>query len=290
MSRRIIREVTQLGEEDLVVITTHPRAKVDIPLHYHPEYELRMVQCATGTVTVGDVTHTFSENELVLVAPNVPHSWNSNENDAEMTTIQFSPELIPETILARRVMSPIKALLERAQRGVRFPKETTELVLKKIEELNTLSDFDATLAYLSLLHELGNIEGSEQIALHQVEGQMTNTKNRRIRKVLTHINNNIHSTIMLADVADLVGMSPSAFSHFFKRHTKRSFTDYLIEYRLGIASKLLIETDKTIAEICFKSGFENISNFNRAFKSQKQCTPREYRAKRKIVATSYKVM
>ncbi len=290
MSRRIIREVTQLGEEDLVVITTNPKAKVDIPLHYHPEYELRLVRSATGTITVGDVTKTFTDKELVLVAPNVPHSWNSNENEAKMTTIQFSPELIPESILTRRVMASIKQLLERAQRGIRFPKDKIDDIEAQIEQLSEKSDFDATISYLILLNELGHIENTEQVALFQVEGQMNNTKNRRIRKVLNHINNNIHSTIMLADVAELVGMSPSAFSHFFKRHTKRSFTDYLIEYRLGIASKLLIETDKTIAEICFKSGFENISNFNRAFKSQKLCTPREYRAKRKIVATSYKVM
>ena len=94
---------------------------------------------------------------------------------------------------------------------------------------------------------------------------------------------NLQSNIRINDVAEQVSMSPSAFSHFFKKRTQRSFTDYLTDLRIGHAARLLIDSEKNISEICFESGFNNISNFNRSFKAQKGCTPSEFRSQQKLI-------
>ena len=98
-----------------------------------------------------------------------------------------------------------------------------------------------------------------------------------------YLYDNLMNNIKINDVAQLVSMTPSAFSHFFKKRTQRSFSDYLTDLRIGHAAKLLIETEKNISEICFDSGFNNISNFNRSFRAQKGCTPSEFRSQQKLI-------
>jgi AraC-like DNA-binding protein len=100
---------------------------------------------------------------------------------------------------------------------------------------------------------------------------------KRILKVKNYIAQNYKYEVRLSTLADIAGMSPSAFSRFFKLHTGRNLSEYIIEQRLGYASRMLVDTSKGVAEICYDCGFNNLSNFNRIFKKRKNCSPTEFR-------------
>ncbi len=100
---------------------------------------------------------------------------------------------------------------------------------------------------------------------------------RRVEKSMDYINKNFDKSIKLNEVAKLCNMTEAAFSRFFKAKTGMTFIDCLNEIRLGNASRMLIDTSQSIAEIAYHCGFNNISNFNRIFKKKKSCTPKDFR-------------
>ena len=105
----------------------------------------------------------------------------------------------------------------------------------------------------------------------------TVSDSRRVRKVEEYINKNYNKEIRLQSLADLIGMTPTAFSRFFKLRTGRTISDYIIDLRLGYASRLLADSTMSIVEICYECGFNNVSNFNRIFKRKKGCSPKVFR-------------
>jgi len=164
-----------------------------------------------------------------------------------------------------------------------FSKETTNKLLDRILMLTETRRFESLLEFLSVLNDLATSPSQRTLSSLSYVGQFDTSKSRRIKIVNQYLYDNLINPIKINDVAALVNMTPSAFSHFFKKRTQRSFSDYLSDLRIGNAAKLLIESEKTISEICFESGFNNISNFNRAFKEKKGCTPTEFRSQQKYI-------
>jgi AraC-like DNA-binding protein len=136
---------------------------------------------------------------------------------------------------------------------------------------------------MSLLYDMSISKGQRQLASSSYMGYIDPSKSQRIEKVTSYLNTHLQKSIRIKDVADLVNMSETAFSHFFKKRTQRSFTDYLLDLRVGYASKLLLETEQTISEICFESGFNNTSHFNRIFKRKRENTPSEFRSEQRLI-------
>ena len=167
--------------------------------------------------------------------------------------------------------------------GILFSDETTQNMIDRILKLSEVTGFDSFLTFLSILYDLSLSRNQVTLSSPSYVEQFDTSKSRRIKMVNQYLIDNLHNPIRINDVADMVNMTPSAFSHFFKKRTQRSFSDYLLEIRIGHAAKLLIDTEKNISEICFESGFNNISNFNRSFKKLKACTPREFRSQQKII-------
>ncbi|HOI48316.1 MAG TPA: AraC family transcriptional regulator, partial [Prolixibacteraceae bacterium] len=192
-------------------------------------------------------------------------------------------DLLGEHILSRKLTLPIKELLERSKAGVLFSEETTAVMADRILKLTQTRGFDSLLDFLSILYDLSISRNQLNLSSLSYVGQFDTSKSRRIKMVNHYLYENFSNPVRIEDVARLVNMSPSAFSHFFKKRTQRSFTDYLTELRIGHAARLLIETEKNISEICFESGFNNISNFNRSFKMQKGCTPSEFRSQQTLI-------
>jgi AraC-like DNA-binding protein len=282
---RIVREITPISNDDFFVIFNHINAKFDFPIHYHPEYELNLVINSKGKRIIGDSIENYENTDLVLIGPNTPHAWTGimDNSNAQVITIQFHSNFLSDKSLSRNIALPLKDVLSKSRRGVLFSQETTKKMVDKIEKLSNIQGFDSLLEFLSILYDLSISRNQKMLASASYVGHIDPSKSRRIRKVTDYINDNFHNEIRIKEVAKEANMSETAFSHFFKKQTQRSFTEYLIDVRIGYAAKLIIDSEKNINEICYESGFNNISNFNRTFKNKRGITPSEFRSLQKLI-------
>jgi AraC-like DNA-binding protein len=169
-------------------------------------------------------------------------------------------------------------MLKEARKGLSFPMDAIMRVYQQLDTLSSVKDgFYAVMQFLTILYELSRCEGARTLATSSYAKVEVESDSRRVLKVKNYIAKNYMDEIRLNTLADIAGMSPSAFSRFFKLHTGRNLSDYIIEMRLGYASRMLVDTARSIAEISFQSGFNNLSNFNRIFKKKKGCSPSEFR-------------
>lgn len=282
MHENVMREITSLKQSDCFTIFTRRKDCFDFPLHYHDEFELNLVINATGAKRViGDHIEEIGEYELVLVGSNLPHVWLGDGFPKESiteVTITFHKDFFDDKFLLRNQLSFIRKMLEKSSRGILFSVPTIKTLAPRILGLPQKQGFDSVLELMSILHDLSI---SRNYRLLSDSGFITPEKqtysSRRIEKVMNFAHSNFHKEISLAEVAKLTNMTETAFSRFFKVQTGRTFINCLNEIRLGHASRMLIETTHSISEIAYDCGFNNISNFNRIFKTKKGCTPKDLR-------------
>jgi len=282
MKNTLLREITPLTQSDCFTLFSRVKSEFDFPLHYHEEFELNFIQNAKNARRViGDHIEDIDELELVLVGSNLQHAWfthHCKSNEIKEITIQFHKDLFDEKLLRRNQLSFIRTMLEKSLRGILFSKETTQQLAPRIMELNQKQGFDSVLELMSILHDLSisrNMRILSDASFNNTEQYTYNS--RRIEKTLEYMNHNFDKPITLNEVARLANMSDAAFSRFFKQRTGNTFIDSLTEIRLGHASRMLIDTTQSIAEVAYHCGFNNISNFNRIFKKKKSCTPKDFR-------------
>ena len=282
MSTNIIREITPLTQNDCFTIFSRVKKEFSFPLHYHEELELNLIINAKGARRIiGDHIDQIDDMELVLIGPNVYHAWFTHQCTSEEiheVTIQWHRDLFDDKFLRRNQLSFIRSMVERSQKGILFSRETTVALAPRILSLNQKNGFDSVLELLSILHDLSISRNMRTLS----DGSFTNNQHvtynsRRIEKAFEYMNTNYDKAITLGEVAKLVSMTEVSFSRFIKKRTGNTFIDSLNEIRLGHASRMLIDTTHSIAEISYHCGFNNISNFNRIFKKKKTCTPKEFR-------------
>ncbi|SEB00214.1 AraC family transcriptional regulator [Pedobacter hartonius] len=278
----IIKEITPLTHKDCFSIFSRVKKNFDFPLHFHEEYELNLIINGAGAKRViGDHQEEIADMELVLVGPNLSHTWVTHhcENTAiTEVTIQWHKDFFDEKFLKKNQMGLIKEMLERSGRGILFQPDTAILLAKRLMALNDLKGFTGVMELMNILHELStldNIRVLSQVAINN--NQILNPNSRRIDKANEFMNANFQKQITLKDIAKLVSMTDVSFSRFISKRTGNTFVDTLNEIRLGHATRMLIETNSPIADISVNCGFNNISNFNRIFKKKKLCTPKEFR-------------
>jgi len=282
MKTKLMREITPLTQSDCFTIFSRVKSAFDFPLHYHEEFELNFIQNAKGARrVVGDHIEEIDELELVLVGSNLQHAWFTHRwtsREIREITIQFHKDLFDEKFLRRNQLSFIRTMLEKSLRGILFSRETAQALAPRIIELNQKHGFDSVLELMSILHDLSISRNMRILSDASFTNHDQYTYNsRRIEKTLEYMNQNFDKSITLSEVARLANMSDAAFSRFFKQRTGNTFIDSLTEIRLGHASRMLIDTTQSIAEVAYNCGFNNISNFNRIFKKKKGCTPKDFR-------------
>jgi AraC-like DNA-binding protein len=283
MSKSIIKEITPLTKADCFTLFSRFKTEFDFPLHYHEEYELNFIENAGGAQRVvgGDVA-VIEDLELVLVGSNVRHAWFTHEcKDKKIheITIQFHKDLFSDIFLKRNQLGYIRGLFEKAQNGILFSRETIVRIAPRIKALERRSGFDSVLELMSILHDLSTSRNIRVLSTTTgaTPSDALYSDSRRIEKVVQFINENFGKAIRLGEAAKLAGMTETAFSRFFKAKTGVTFVDCLNEIRLGHASRMLIDTTNSIAEIAYDCGFNSISNFNRIFKKKKGSRPKEFR-------------
>ncbi|WP_443777481.1 AraC family transcriptional regulator [Bacteroides clarus] len=275
----IQKEITPISNDDLFIVLNHPDAKFDYPIHYHSDFELNLVLNTYGERIIGDSIEKFGELDLIMIGPGLPHAWKGEIIEGNhVITIQFSENLLNFPILNKRLFSTIKQLLHDAQKGISFSEETMLRMKERILLLTRMQGFHTVLEFFSILHELSTSEYHTLVDnLYNTLDTVRTSKSRRIAKVCKYIELNYQEPIKLKETADLVNMSESAFSHFFKKKTNFTFIEYVTNLRIAHACQMLTETSHTVAEICYSCGFNNLSNFIRTFKKKKGNTPNEYR-------------
>ena len=281
MNNNIMREITPLTQNDCFTIFSRVKKEFNFPLHYHEEFELNLIINAKGARRiVGDNIEIIDDAELVLVGPNLGHAWFTHQcksEDIKEITIQWHKDLFDDKMLRRNQLSFIRSMLERSAKGILFSKETIKALTPRIVSLNQKNGFDSVLELMSILHDLSTSRNMRTLSDITFNNDHFNYNSRRIEKAFEHMNNNYDKQVTLGEVAKLVSMTEVSCSRFIKKRTGFTFIDSLNEIRLGHASRMLIDTTHSVAEISYNCGFNNISNFNRIFKKKKNCTPKEFR-------------
>jgi AraC-like DNA-binding protein len=276
-----MREIIPLTPNDCFTLFSRTKKEFNFPLHYHDEFELNFICNAKGAKRiVGDSIEVIDDVELVLIGPNLYHAWFTHQcKSREITelTIQWHRDLFDDKFLSRNQLNFIKCLFDRAQRGISFSKETIKNVAPQIKSLDQKGGFASVLELMSILHELSVSPNIKTLSDATFINTQFNYNSRRIEKAFQYMNHNYDRSVTLGEVAKLVSMTDVSFSRFIKKRTGNTFIDTLNEIRLGHASKMLIDTTHSVAEISYNCGFNNISNFNRIFKKKKGCTPKGFR-------------
>lgn len=258
--------------------------------HFHKEYELLYNIENSGTRFIGDSIRRFGNHDLVLVGPNIPHYWHSDDQyftgdptiKARVVLVQFVEDFLGEKFLNAPEVAVIKNLLQRAAQGIQIRGEDARQIGEKIYELTRLSGWKRLLLLIEVLCLMS--EAKDYILLastgfcesHKVGNE------ERISIIFNHIIKNHHREYKLEEAAGLASMNPSAFCRYIKKNTAKTFSQVLNEVRIGFACKILINTSDSISQVAYNCGYQNVPYFNRQFRVIKDRTPMEYRQKYKV--------
>lgn len=251
--------------------------------HFHPELELVLILESTGTRFVGDSIEKFNEGEMVLLGENLPHMWindpdyyEGNSNlQAEAIAVHFKKEFLGNTFFETPEMVHILNLIAKASLGIVFTDISLSLQ-KQIKRLVDLADFEKVVSFLQILQELAKNKNYRILSSNGFIKPFNHEASQDLKKIYEYIYKNFNKPISSKKVSEIANMNSSAFSRFFTKIHRKSFTRYLNEIRVGYACKMLIEGDQKIISICYESGFRNVSNFNRQFKLIRGMTPNEF--------------
>ena len=269
--------------KDVLYIADRRKKEFTYPIHNHEAFELNFVERASGVRRiVGHSSEVIGEYDLVLItSPDLEHVWEQNtcvSEDIREITVQFTFNMDEGSLFGSTPFYSIRKMINEARKGLSFPLEAIMKVYSMLDKLSSIKEgFYAVTSFLTILYELSKCPGAKPLSTSSFAKIAVEDDSRRILKVKNHISKYYMDEIRLGTLADIAGMSPSAFSRFFKLHTGRNLTDYIIDIRLGAASRMLVDTSRSVSEISFNCGFNNLSNFNRIFKKKKGCSPTAFR-------------
>ena len=252
--------------------------------HYHKELELLYVVKSNGTRFVGDMIQPFFAGDMVLVGPNVPHFWQNDEQyfqgrpdiSAEAILLQFVDDFIGDAFQLPE-MGHIQKLFSRASHGLQFDGATRDKAADLLWSMVEDNGKNKVIELMQLLDLLAKSEEYRMLSDLSYKLQLPVRSSERIQLVCQYLLENYKRPIALKEVAKVANMTEKAFCRFFKNSTLKTLVQFVTELRISHACKLLLEGDLSVTEICFESGFNNLSNFNRIFKRNTGQTPKEYR-------------
>lgn len=248
--------------------------------HFHDEYELTLIIESSGSRMVGDNIDRFTEGDLVFIGKNLPHTWRNDElrtyQKAEALVLHFLDQFFGNGFFDIPEMEKIQRLLDRSHRGIKITGKTRDHIAALLLKMEYTEGADKIILLLTLLNLLAASGDLCDLSGEGFANSIDESGSDRLNKVYEYVMNNFQEDISLVKVAAVANMSPTAFSRYFKSRTRKSFTQFLIELKIGYACKLLMKEDMAVAHVCYESGFQNLSNFNQQFKSITGLTPKKY--------------
>ena len=251
--------------------------------HYHPELELVYIEQGSGTQFVGDNIQNFQSGDLLLIGSNLPHYWRCDEKYfqgntnlyAKATVLHFSETLFGDTFLKLPENKAILELHDKSKKGMKLLGENEEakfliLQLLKQKEANPL------IGLLNILQVLSQNKDTKLLSSTFFQEDFDQHDTDRINKIYQYSLANFQQKISIKDVSEIANMSPHSFCRYFKNRSRKTYSQFLLELRVGHACKLLVEKKWSIAQICYESGFNNFANFNKYFKLLTQRSPSQY--------------
>jgi AraC-like DNA-binding protein len=255
-----------------------------VPWHFHPETEIMYIEKGTGSRFVGDHSESFGEGDIGLIGPNLPHVWRSDpiykENIPGLTThvlvLHFHDTIFKGPLAILPEMIGINQLLSESQYGIKFLGSAKESIEIQMKNLIKTTGLEKLVGLIKLLDFMSKTTEKKLLASTGYSKIRKSADFDRFDKAHRFMIDNFQENINLEKVSAIIGMTPTSFCRYFKKHTSKSFHTVLNEIRIGHACKLLIENKMNISGICFDSGFSNISNFNEQFKKIKGISPSQY--------------
>ena len=252
--------------------------------HRHPEVEMTFVERGAGSRLVGDHIGSYGDLDLVLLGSELPHTWSSDEyrgrkyDRHSAIVIQFHPDFLGPEFFASPDLRCVAALIQKARRGIWFPPKLAAAVGTRMTAMVDMAGARRLGELLTCLHELTLADDAVLLSDASYFFSASQEGETRIQTVCDHIARHLcDPDLSHKNLADLVYMNPSAFSRFFRQSTGRTVTGHICELRIGLACRLLTESDDSILNISQEVGFANLSNFNRRFRQLRSTTPRDYR-------------
>ncbi len=260
------------------------------PWHYHPELELAYAATGRGTRFVGDSIGRIDTGDVWLIGANLPHTCQRDRvyDDAhpderpDFTIVQFLPHFLGADFLKTPEFAPLADLFERAARGLRFIGTTRDRAARRLSQLPGLAPTLRVLELLALLDDLARSPEAVPLTRLDYRFQYPEADSLKINKVCEFTINHFRDEIRLEQVAPLASLTPSAFCRYFKSRTRKSYFEYLTEVRISYACKLLQEERFDVAQVCYSSGFNNLTHFHRQFKTLMGLTPGEYAKRQRV--------
>jgi AraC-like DNA-binding protein len=279
MSKASFEIITSAKRESFLVKKFDKKA-FEAPFHFHPQVELTCITKGKGKRFVGNNMTGFENTDVVLVGSNLPHCWKLAPVDmkASAIVIQFNYHFLGETFFELPEMNRIKKLLKRSEAGIEFRGKMKEQTRSAMELLLEKKDhFDKMISLLDILNKLSVTKEYFLLNKKNSVDVQSHDNRERINKVFAYIVENFHDEILLNDASSIIGMTPNAFCKYFKKMTRKTFMETVIDYRINFATQQLVETDKSVADVCFESGFRDMSHFYKTFSSRMEMSPLNYR-------------
>lgn len=250
-------------------------------IHSHKNYELNFITSGSGRRIVGNHISSYAEGDLVLLGPNISHCWEVLEpgpdDHGECVVTHFYENIISSNFFNIPELNEVVNLLHEADSGILFKGTKTRKVADSLKKMVRIEGLERYIELLKVFSLLLQIEEREYLALPSSLPTNYVKDREQIDKIYEYVFQNVQNGINLNDAAKLVHMEPSSFCRFFKKKTNQTFMEYVKHVRVGIAARLLAETDKQITQICFECGYNNLANFNHYFKKIMKKTPSSYR-------------
>ncbi len=259
-------------------------------IHSHKNFELNLIISGSGRRIIGNHISSYTKGDLVLLGPDIYHCWEVQETEpngeAECIVTHFYENIISSDFFNIPELESVAILLKDAGNGIFFKGKKADKVAATLLKMTNLTGLELYIELLKVFNLLLQIDDREYLALPSTQPHSHEKDIDQINKVYEYVFKNIHEGIKLKEASALVCMEPGSFCRYFKKKTNQTFMDYVKNVRIGIAAKLLAESDKQITQICFECGYNNLANFNHYFKDIMNKTPSEYRKDFKGVKSS----
>jgi AraC-like DNA-binding protein len=260
---------------------------MDYPWHYHPEFEIIFVEKSNGVRLMGNHIGNFNDGDLMFISPNLPHVWKNdkafyqNNKDVwvDVYVIQFTENALTEKFFNLPEFTNVKKLFLLGQQGLLIKGKNHKKISELIKKVYHSSGINRLVLFLTTLETIANTKEYELLSSVGYTNSVNNTDTERITKVMNFLMENYSHEIKLEEIADLVNLNKSSFCRYFRSRTHKTFSQFLNEIRIAHACKLLINNNMTISEVCYETGYNNISHFNRQFKKITSLTARDYSKK-----------
>lgn len=276
-------EVLQPASGHSFLVRKFGKTAFDAPYHFHEEFELTYIIYGKGKRYVGSHMEDFTSGDLVLIGANLPHCWKLDADkqdgaEASAIVIQFSTNFLGGDFFNKDELKAIKKLLQKSSSGISFHSATRNSVNRSMKQLaEEKNNFKMLIWFLEILQRLA--VSSECVLLDQQRSvaMQSRAEQERINPVFAYLVENFRGRVSLDEASGIAHMTPNAFCKYFKKITRKTFMETVIEYRLNHATQQLVQTDKPISEISFDSGFGDVSHFYKMFKHKMHQSPLNYR-------------